>query len=85
MEVYDFGGAKVIEVLTQVNLEVVDYGQGGIAVPVRVFDLAVDFDTLEADLLAYDPASSTSPSVTIARKYARVILDAYLASKGGGG
>jgi len=51
----------------------------------QVFEVACDFQTLEDDLLAYDPASSTSPSVTIARKYARVILDAYLASKGGGG
>ena len=49
------------------------------------FDLVVDLATLEADLAAYDPASGTSPSVTVARKYARAILDAYAASKAGEG
>ena len=72
-------------VISQTEQEVVDYEQGGIVTPARVFDLAVDLETLEADLAAYDPTSGTSPSVTVARKYARAILDAYAASKAGEG
>lgn len=73
----------ILGVLTQTDQEVVDYATGGGGVNSRVFDLAVDLDTLEADLAGYDPASSTSPSAAVARKYARAILDAYAASKGG--
>ena len=75
----------MILVICQTDQEVVDYEQGGLGTPARVFDLAVDLETLEADLAAYDPASGTSPSVTVARKYARAILDAYAASKAGEG
>lgn len=70
-------------VVSQTDQEVVDYPAGGGAVNCRVFDLAVDLDQLEADLAAYDPNSGSSPSVTVARKYARAIFDAYLASQGG--
>lgn len=73
----------MMSVISQTDQEVVDYPSGGGAVVCRVFDLAVDFDQLEADLAGYDPASSTSPSAAVARKYARAILDAYAASKGG--
>lgn len=73
----------MILVISQTDQEVVDYEQGGMVTPARVFDLAVDPATLEADLAAYDPSSGTSPSVTVARKYARAILDAYAASKAG--
>lgn len=52
--------------------------------PSFIFDVAVDPDTLAADLAGYDPNSGTSPSATVARKYARAIFDAYLASQGGG-
>jgi hypothetical protein len=72
----------MIAVTTQVDAVVSDAEAGGAEVPCRVFDLAVDFDTLEADFAAYDPTSSTSPSVTVARKYVRVLFDAYAASKG---
>jgi hypothetical protein len=74
----------MMTVISQADQEVVDYATGGGGVACRVFDLAVDFDQLELDLAGYDPNSGTSPSVTVARKYARAILDAYLASKGGG-
>jgi hypothetical protein len=74
----------MITVLTQTPLTVADLSQGGAEVECQVFDLAVDLSTLEADLAQYDPTSATSPSVTIARKYARVLLDAYAASKGQG-
>jgi hypothetical protein len=73
----------MMTVISQTDQEVVDYAAGGGAVACRVFDLAVDLDTLEADLAGYDPNSGTSPSSAVARKYARAILDAYLASKGG--
>lgn len=52
--------------------------------PSFIFDVAVDPVTLAEDLAGYDPASGTSPSVTVARKYARAIFDAYLAAQGGG-
>lgn len=71
----------MIAVTTQTTGVVSDADAGGAEVQCRIFDLAVDFDTLEADFATYDPASSTSPSVTIARKYVRVLFDAYAASK----
>lgn len=46
-----------------------------------VFSLAVGPEELQADMASYDPASPTSPSVTVARKYARAIFDAYLAQQ----
>ena len=74
----------MIAVISQTDAEVVDYATGGQALVSRVFDLAVDLETLAADMAGYDPASGTSPSATVARKYARAIFDAYLASQGGG-
>jgi len=72
----------MMSVISQIDMEVIDYVDGG-SKTCRVFDLAVDFDILEADLAGYDPNSGTSRRVTVARKYARAILDAYAASKGG--
>ena len=72
----------MITTMGVIDMEVIDYVDGG-SKNCKVFDLAVDLDTLEADLAGYDPASGTSPSATVARKYARAILDAYAASKGG--
>jgi len=74
----------MMTVMMQVPVTVADLEQGGAEVECQVFDLAIDFATLEADLAAYDPTSATSPSVTIARKYARVVLDAYAAYKAEG-
>lgn len=67
--------------------QVIDWEVGGDSVPSVIFDLAVDNATLAADIAEYDPNSGTSPSVTVARKYARVLFDAYLAAQqqqGGG-
>jgi hypothetical protein len=45
----------------------------------------VSEDELFADLLTYDPASGTSPSVTVCRKYVRKMFDAYLAARAAAG
>lgn len=42
-------------------------------------------DELFADLLTYDPASGTSPSVTVCRKYVRKMFDAYIAARAAAG
>lgn len=65
--------------------EVADWDQGGESLPSVIFDLAVDSATLAADIADYDPASGTSPSVSVARKYARAIFDAWLAAQQAGG
>lgn len=47
--------------------------------------VVISEDELFADLLAYDPASGTSPSVTVCRKYVRKMFDAYLAARAAAG
>ena len=47
--------------------------------------VVVSEDELFADLLTYDPASGTSPSVTVCRKYVRKMFDAYLAARAAAG
>lgn len=42
-------------------------------------------DELFADLLTYDPASGTSPSVAVCRKYVRKMFDAYIAARAAAG
>lgn len=42
-------------------------------------------DELFADLLTYDPASGTSPSAAVCRKYVRKMFDAYLAARAAAG
>jgi len=71
----------MIKVIQQTTSVVSDDANSGVEVPCHVADLAVDFDTLAADLALYDPASSTSPSAVICRKYVRVFFDAYLAAQ----
>jgi len=61
--------------------QVIDWEIGGDSVLSAIFDLAVDNATLAEDLAGYDPTSGTSPSVSVCRKYARVIFDAYLAAQ----
>lgn len=73
----------MIQVISQVQGEVID-SQDGQVKDSQVFDLAVDNATLAADIADYDPNSGTSPSVTVCRKYVRVLFDAYLARQGGG-
>ena len=45
----------------------------------------VSEDELFADLLTYDPASGTSPPVTVCRKYVRKMFDAYIAARAAAG
>ena len=47
--------------------------------------VVISEDELFADLLTYDPASGTSPSVTVCRKYVRKMFDAYLAARAAAG
>ena len=47
--------------------------------------VVISEDELFADLLTYDPASGTSPSVTVCRKYVRRMFDAYLAARAAAG
>lgn len=47
--------------------------------------VVVSEDELFADLLTYDPASGTSPSVTVCRKYVRKMFDAYIAARAAAG
>ena len=47
--------------------------------------VVVSEDELFADLLTYDPASGTSPSVTVCRKYVRKMFDAYLVARAAAG
>ena len=70
----------MIQVISQISGEVID-SQDGQVKECIIFDVAVDKITLAEDLAGYDPASPTSPSVAVARKYARAIFDAYLAQQ----
>ena len=47
--------------------------------------VVISEDELFADLLTYDPASGTSPSVTVCRKYVRRMFDAYIAARAAAG
>lgn len=70
----------MIKVVQQMSSIVSDDANGGAEVPCLLADLAVDFDTLNADLQGYDPSSATSPSAVVCRKYVRALFDAYLAA-----
>ena len=47
--------------------------------------VVISEDELFADLLTYDPASGSSPSVIVCRKYVRKMFDAYLAARAAAG
>lgn len=57
------------------------YATNSDGVEVFIVTFAVNKADAEADLATYDPASSTSPSATVARSWVRPIYDAIIASQ----